>query len=236
MRRAWKLSYLLELHFLQDSPSRVKLAATAPNMLVEPRTCEPQLYHHCARQSLGMVRVLSLFSVDAAGKATTNAEALSALSKIEGRVAVLAVCGLYRSGKSFLLNQLYKNLSTIGVEQREGAAEEKTVVIEKEGAGAEGKGFEVGNTINACTSGIWILVSPVLYSRPTKNDRTRERSSPLLLTVRVGGPCQAPGAQTGSRRDGRGLRRPDGLRGFWLHGPQRRTSPPPPHPPPSPPL
>ena len=106
-----------------------------------------------------MVRVLPLFSVDESGKAKTSAEALQALCKIEGRVAVLAVCGLYRSGKSFLLNQLYNNLVQIGAEQRKAVVENKVGELKRDYADAAGGGFEVGNTINACTSGIWILVS-----------------------------------------------------------------------------
>ena len=37
---------------------------------------------------------------------SVNQEAVDFLSAIEGKIAVLAVAGLYRTGKSFLLNLL----------------------------------------------------------------------------------------------------------------------------------
>jgi hypothetical protein len=55
------------------------------------------------------------------------------VSQIKGRVAVIAVAGLYRSGKSFLMNRL------IGMQD----------------------GFEVGPSVNPCTKGIWIWGQPV---------------------------------------------------------------------------
>jgi hypothetical protein len=45
----------------------------------------------------------------------------------------VAVCGPYRSGKSFLCNQLIQKLN----------------------------GFEVGSTTRACTKGVWIWSSPL---------------------------------------------------------------------------
>lgn len=50
-------------------------------------------------------------------------------------VKIVTVCGLYRSGKSFLLNLI------MGTNQ--------------------GKTFEVGNTVNACTAGIWLRHSRI---------------------------------------------------------------------------
>ena len=35
-----------------------------------------------------------------------NEEAIKALNKIEGNVGVISIAGLYRTGKSFVLNQL----------------------------------------------------------------------------------------------------------------------------------
>eukprot|EP00746_Dinoflagellata_sp_MGD_P001050 gnl/MRDRNA2_/MRDRNA2_101944_c0_seq1.p1 gnl/MRDRNA2_/MRDRNA2_101944_c0~~gnl/MRDRNA2_/MRDRNA2_101944_c0_seq1.p1 ORF type:complete len:602 (-),score=138.91 gnl/MRDRNA2_/MRDRNA2_101944_c0_seq1:26-1831(-) len=53
------------------------------------------------------------------------------VSNIANRpVQIVTVCGLYRSGKSFLLNMLM--------------------------GAKKGKEFQVGNTVNACTAGIWL--------------------------------------------------------------------------------
>jgi hypothetical protein len=65
-----------------------------------------------------------------------NQEAADYLRNIKGNVAVVVVAGLYRTGKSFLLNQLTGN------------TEEK------------GGGFNVGSTVNACTKGIWLWGAP----------------------------------------------------------------------------
>jgi len=51
-------------------------------------------------------------------------------------VGIVAVCGKYRTGKSYLLNKLFKGH----------------------------KAFEVGPTINPCTKGLWMMRSPVYVS------------------------------------------------------------------------
>ena len=56
--------------------------------------------------------------------------ALEALG--QQQVAVTTVCGLYRTGKSFLINALCNRI---------------------------GRGFQVGNTVRACTEGIWLSIS-----------------------------------------------------------------------------
>ena len=58
-------------------------------------------------------------------------EACEFLARIEGRVSVVAVAGAYRTGKSFILNQLTGNSSPKS-------------------------GFAIGSTVNACTKGLWI--------------------------------------------------------------------------------
>jgi hypothetical protein len=75
--------------------------------------------------------------VDDAGKFSVDPRALEILRGIKGPVAVVAVAGLYRTGKSYLLNQL------LGDEPSGG-----------------GEGFNVGGTVNACTKGIWIWGTP----------------------------------------------------------------------------
>lgn len=56
------------------------------------------------------------------------------LSKIKGKIGCVAIAGLYRTGKSYVLNR----------------------IIGKQ------RGFEVGGTVNACTKGIYIWGKPIL--------------------------------------------------------------------------
>jgi hypothetical protein len=83
--------------------------------------------------------------VDDAGKFSVDPQALELLRGINGPVAVVAVAGLYRTGKSYLLNQLL--------------ADEKS-----DGSGG---GFNVGGTVNACTKGIWIWGAPKVLADGT---------------------------------------------------------------------
>ena len=53
-----------------------------------------------------------------------NEETRDFLRKLEGPIGVISVAGMYRTGKSYLLNRMLLNQS---------------------------KGFDVGPTINACT-------------------------------------------------------------------------------------
>ena len=62
-------------------------------------------------------------------------EALEFLNSVTKKVAVVAVAGKYRTGKSYLLNRVL-------LESRD-------------------KGFGVGPTINACTKGLWIWSKPI---------------------------------------------------------------------------
>ena len=73
---------------------------------------------------------------DADGKAqfTVTEEARDMLADIEGPLSVISVVGMYRTGKSFLLNRIL--LGQTG-------------------------GFPVGNTVNACTKGLWIWSKPL---------------------------------------------------------------------------
>ena len=58
-----------------------------------------------------------------------NPEATAFISSVEKPVAIVSVAGMYRTGKSYLLNRVVLNRS---------------------------EGFGVGNTINPHTKGIWI--------------------------------------------------------------------------------
>ena len=56
------------------------------------------------------------------------------LSKIKGNIAVISVAGMYRTGKSYLLNRVILGRSN---------------------------GFGVGPTVNPCTKGLWIWGRPL---------------------------------------------------------------------------
>jgi len=71
---------------------------------------------------------------DADGKFHVSPDAARILSKVKGKIVVVAVAGPYRTGKSYLLNCLIdSNVSS---------------------------GFKVGSTVNACTKGIWLWGAP----------------------------------------------------------------------------
>lgn len=61
------------------------------------------------------------------------------LSKINGPIAVISVAGMYRTGKSYLLNRMLLNRSN---------------------------GFGVGPTVNPCTKGLWCWSKPVVGKTP----------------------------------------------------------------------
>ncbi|CAK0869119.1 unnamed protein product [Prorocentrum cordatum] len=77
--------------------------------------------------------VLGLVRIDDAGRCHLGERAVEVLGQIQGSLAVVGVAGLYRTGKSFLLNRL------LGLQD----------------------GFEVGPTVNACTKGLWMWDRPV---------------------------------------------------------------------------
>ena len=60
-------------------------------------------------------------------------EALELLRRVDKPVALLCVCGKYRTGKSYLLNKILLGTS----------------------------GFAVAPTINACTKGLWLWARPL---------------------------------------------------------------------------
>lgn len=63
-----------------------------------------------------------------------GSEAVEFLQQLSGPIAVIAVAGKYRTGKSFFLNR---------------------VLLEKKAC------FGVGGTVNACTKGIWLWTEPI---------------------------------------------------------------------------
>ncbi|CAM9463070.1 unnamed protein product, partial [Heterosigma akashiwo] len=77
-------------------------------------------------------RPIPLIEINDDDSFAVNEEALGNLRKIEARIAVVAVAGLYRTGKSSLLNWLMDKQS----------------------------GFQVGPTVQRCTRGLWIWGRP----------------------------------------------------------------------------
>ncbi|ETI36620.1 hypothetical protein F443_17284, partial [Phytophthora nicotianae P1569] len=92
------------------------------------------------------VRPLPFVLVDDDGGFSVNPEACAVLERVKSRLVVVAVAGLYRTGKSFLLNMLVKGVS---------------------GSRQEQPGFAVGGTVNACTKGIWMWGEPIPLDEDT---------------------------------------------------------------------
>ena len=68
-------------------------------------------------------------------KYVINSECVDLIEGLSGPIGVVAVAGMYRTGKSYLLNRMLLNRSD---------------------------GFGVGPTVNACTKGLWIWSKPIL--------------------------------------------------------------------------
>ncbi|CEG40002.1 guanylatebinding protein [Plasmopara halstedii] len=81
--------------------------------------------------------------VDEDGGFQINPDARAMLEKVKTRIVVIAVAGLYRTGKSFLLNLLVQG------------------VLKSTTTNSSRVGFAVGGTVNACTKGIWIWGAPI---------------------------------------------------------------------------
>ena len=80
-----------------------------------------------------MNKPIQFITIDNAGKCRLTKEAENIISKIENNIAVICIAGIYRSGKSYLLNRL------LGRQD----------------------GFEIGPTISSCTKGLWIWGEPI---------------------------------------------------------------------------
>lgn len=76
---------------------------------------------------------LQLIRIDDSGNCHLQEDAVRVLNQIQGRLAVVGIAGLYRTGKSFLLNRLLDLQA----------------------------GFEIGPSVNPCTKGLWIWGQPV---------------------------------------------------------------------------
>jgi len=101
---------------------------------------------------------------------TVNTEALAMLRRIPVAVAVLAVSGLYRTGKSSLLNWLVDPTINAAYDLNTTSAPAKADTESKDveaappgatdSASILGSGFAVGATVQRCTRGIWIWGRP----------------------------------------------------------------------------
>jgi len=101
---------------------------------------------------------------------TVNAEALAMLRRIPVAVSVLAVSGLYRTGKSSLLNWLVDPTINKAYDLNTSSAhagantdvedEEAAPTGATDSASILGSGFAVGATVQRCTRGIWIWGRP----------------------------------------------------------------------------
>jgi hypothetical protein len=74
------------------------------------------------------------------------------LSRLSGRLAVVVVCGRYRTGKSFLLNHLSR-----GLPDGDGTS---SAAAPPAGAGVA-HSFGVGHTVESFTKGIWLCGEPL---------------------------------------------------------------------------
>ncbi|KAE9034188.1 hypothetical protein PR003_g8536 [Phytophthora rubi] len=99
-------------------------------------------------QDLSAVQPLPFVLVDDGGGFRVNPEACAVLEKVKTRLVVVAVAGLYRTGKSFLLNLLVRHAQG----QRSSSSSRSNI---------NPAGFAVGGTVNACTKGIWMWGEPV---------------------------------------------------------------------------
>ena len=92
---------------------------------------------------------LPLVSTGPDGRFVLGTDALAVLRSISGPVAVAAVCGRARQGKSYVLNALAR---TAGGALAPG--------------GASGAGFVVAATHKPCTKGLWLWSSPIPRTAP----------------------------------------------------------------------
>lgn len=86
-------------------------------------------------QSTYKEKAIPMVSVNTTtGKYVFEEEALNFIKSVPGPIGVISVAGLYRTGKSYLLNRMLLNRSN---------------------------GFGVGPTVNPCTKGLWIWQTPI---------------------------------------------------------------------------
>lgn len=80
-----------------------------------------------------MNKPIEFITIDKEGRCVLTKEAENLIRDIDTNIAVICIAGIYRSGKSYLLNRL------LGRQD----------------------GFEIGPTISSCTKGLWIWGNPI---------------------------------------------------------------------------
>nr|XP_056703676.1 guanylate-binding protein 1-like [Euleptes europaea] len=119
----------------RTAPER-KETPSIPQLLVqEPRVPPPSSSRAVPRmvQPNNMEEPMCLIENNLGEKLKVNQEALQLLQRIHQPVVVVAIVGLYRTGKSYLMNKL---------------------------AGKDKGGFSLGATVQANTKGIWMWCRP----------------------------------------------------------------------------
>jgi predicted nucleic acid-binding Zn-ribbon protein len=96
-----------------------------------------------------MASPIPFIQPDDNGQFYIDKKAMKILQNVKGAVSVICVAGPYRTGKSYLLNRLIYDEN------------------KQESNEVQPNGFQVGNTVNACTKGIWLWSEP--YYNPTTN-------------------------------------------------------------------
>ena len=91
-----------------------------------------------------MAHAVPFIQVSSSNALSVNDEAVELLSAIPGKIFLISAVGLYRSGKSSLLNMFL----------------ERKGLLDRSVAGGVG-GFAIGDTVNRCTRGIWIWPEPI---------------------------------------------------------------------------
>ena len=89
-------------------------------------TCQRASRQNSKKKSLHFMsnqKPIALVTISNENKFELGKDAVAMLKKLKGNIGVVAIAGLYRTGKSYLLNRLLGRQS----------------------------GFDVGNSVNACT-------------------------------------------------------------------------------------
>ena len=111
-----------------------------------------------------VARALPLLTVRS-GKFVVGEDALKALSEVEGDVAIVAVCGRARQGKSFLLNAMLDKL--FAEEDEAAAAGDDDSVHHPPRLGR----FRVSDSTKSCTEGLH------LYSKPLVGEKDGRKTN-----------------------------------------------------------
>ncbi|KAL8219642.1 UNVERIFIED_CONTAM: hypothetical protein K2H54_029908 [Gekko kuhli] len=117
------------------TPKRKETPRVPQPSVQEPRVPPPSSYRAAPRiiQPNNMEEPMCLIENNPGEKLQVNQEALQLLQRINQPVVVVAIVGLYRTGKSYLMNKL---------------------------AGKDKGGFSLGATVQANTKGIWMWCRP----------------------------------------------------------------------------